>query len=131
MGPVDLLVLSEGSFGEVHKKELYDRFGAAAMKDIGSQKTLVAVAPGWRKDLGDSLASDGIRAEEVVSGRSLVSLVGTLEFIAHSFSRVESMLAELGIKDSFRERAEIRSTFATPYENTFRLVEALYGEFVK
>lgn len=132
MGPVDLFTLSAGSLKDAREKEeLYVRFGAVAIKDEKDEKTIVAVAPGWREELADSLVSKGIHPEKVVSDKSLVSLVGALEFIAQSFSRVELKLAELGVKDFIREKAEIRSTFVVPYSQASRLVETLYAEFVE
>jgi len=130
LGPIELLILGERSIDDADIQELYERLGVVAIRDEASGELVLAVDPGWRQELEENLSKKGVRPLEALSDRSLVSLIGATEFIEQSFPRVESILAELDIGISFRERADIRSTFAVSHAQSSRLVSALYDAFV-
>jgi hypothetical protein len=109
--------------------EIYDYFAAAVIKEESQGKTVVAVEPGWRSALEDGLAGRGIQPEEVLSDKSLVSMVGSPAFIARSYSRASSLLGGLGITVHFQEQDGIRCTFAIPADQSARSVQALYEAF--
>jgi len=90
----------------------------------------LAVTSDWREELEETLSAKGGRPLEALSDQSLVSLIGATEFIVQSFSRVKSILAELDIRASFCEKAELRATVVVPYAQSSRLVSALYAAFV-
>jgi aspartate kinase len=128
--PVELLVLPESATeGACDQRELYDYFAAAAIREEGQGKTVVAVSSDWRAELEDDLASRGIGSEDVLSDMGLVSMIGKPEFIAQSYQRASSVVASLDISARFQERAGIRCTFAVPSGQASRLVRALYREF--
>lgn len=130
LGPVELLILSEGSIDDADIQEVYERLGVVAMRDEASGRLVLAISSDWRKELEETLSVKRVQPLEALSDQSLVSLIGTTEFIAQSFSRIESILEELDMRASFWERAEIRSTFALPHAQSSYLISALYEAFV-
>lgn len=129
MGPVILLAVYGGSPHIFRREELFDRFAAVAMQGKAGV-TVVAVAPDWRKSAEDYLTAEGGQVDMLASGRGLVSLVGSPEFIAANSQHAQLRLEGLGIAIAFWEQAEIRTTFAIPMEETPRAVRALYEAFV-
>jgi aspartate kinase len=130
LGPVELLVVAGESIDDVTSRELYERLGVLTMRDEASGRLVLAVAPQWRQELEETLSQESIQPVEAFSGRSLISMIGSSQFIERSFPRVESVLAELGVEAFFREKAECRSTFAVSHAESSRLVLALYESFV-
>jgi aspartate kinase len=129
-GPVELLRVRGAPPRSLEKEDVYDQFAAVAMKTENEGERVVAVAPDWRKPLEDAFTSQGADVQEFATSKALVSLVGDPAIIAETFDRVGSLLDELGIGGIFRERSDIRSTFAVANEEAPRLVRALYETFV-
>ena len=130
LGPVELLIIREESIDNANIEELYERLGVVTINDEASGKLILAIASGWRQELEEILSMKEVLPLEVLSDQSLVSLIGSTDFIEQSFPRVECILAELDIKGSFKERTDLRSTFTVPHAKSSRLVSALYDAFV-
>jgi aspartokinase len=130
VGPVDVLVLDEDLVSDAELEDLYERLGVVAIKDGTARKVVLAVEPGWRGELEETLSAKELPPVRALSDRSLVSLVGATGFIEESLPRVESILATQDVEVCFRERAELRSTFAVPSSESSRVVQTLYESLV-
>jgi len=132
MEPVNVLILpKESSKRFLAKDELYDTFGAVVIQDRGSGKPVMAVAPGWCKQLENALASKSVFPEAVLQEKGLVSLIGQSAFIAENFSRSESVLANLGVTAFLSEMTETRSSFVVSRGQASHVVCALYEAFAE
>jgi len=130
LGPVDLFLLDECSIDEEHIQELYERLGILAMRDEINGKFILAVMPFWNKELENILSNRNIKVQETLRNKSLISLIGSSKFIEHSLPRVEQLLEEKRI-GFFREKTELRSTFAVPDEESLQMVSTLHSTFIK
>ena len=129
LGPVSLVLIEKLSLNEKYIQELYDYLGVIALKDEYLGKIFLAVKQDWVHELKNYLSNNGINFQESLQDRSLVSLIGTSEFIDRSFSRVESCFEEKRI-DFLREKSKIRSTFAVPNNESTNLIVSLYKTLV-
>lgn len=129
LGPICLFVLNDISIEEKYIQELYDRLGVIALKDEVLGKIFLSVKQEWAHELKNNLSKSGINFQESSQDKSLVSLIGTSEFIDKSFSQVEAFLEEKKIA-FLREKSKIRSTFAVPNNESKKLILSLYNTFV-
>jgi len=130
LGPVDLLILDEELVSDADLEGLYERLGVMALRDQTARQVVLAVEPGWRRELEETLSAKELPPEGALSDRSLVSLVGAAGFIEESFPRVEAILAKQGVEVCFGERAERRSTFAVHASESSGAVQTLYESLV-
>lgn len=130
LGPVDLLVLEEALVSDTELEDLYERLGVVAIRDADAREVALAVEPGSRGELEETLCTKELAPMRVASDRSLLSIVGDAGFIQESMPQVESILARQSCEVCFRDKAELRSTVAVPASESSRLVQTLYESLV-
>lgn len=130
LGPVDLVVLEEALLSATELEDLYEQLGVVALRDADDREVALAVEPGSRGELEETLRAKELAPVRVVTDRSLVSAVGEPGFVQDILPRVESILAEQGCAVCLREIAGLRSTIAVAASESSRLVQTLYESLV-
>jgi aspartate kinase len=131
MGPVDVVRVQAEKAPRVSTDELYDRLGVVSLTDQESNDLVLAVAPEWRPELEELLFAAEAGPATAFADQSFVSLVGDPDFLADNLSRAESLVAELGVEEGFREKTDLRITLVVPDADAPGLIRALYQALVE